>query len=273
MNILAKIENFFEKLFGGLLSKKDLSFLGWFFVVILVTVGFLSVFGLLPSELQEESAGNNFIESGSEQIDTLLGLNQNNSSKYADNGYLDGSVYGNSNNILDVLNNNSSGNSGNSGNGKNPSTVAPSNSIIGSLPTKLRIPSINVDTVIYNPISTSTSKLDYELTKGPVRYPGSGSIGSGNMFIFGHSTGFKIVQNRAYKVFNDLKKLKEGDLIYVDSEYGTATYSVREVTEVNKDKTLITFDTTVNMLTLSTCDSFGKATDRFVVTADFVGVQ
>ena len=75
------------------------------------------------------------------------------------------------------------------------------------------------------------------------------------------------------KVFNNIKTLNKGDFIYVESGNTTYTYKVREVTEVNKNDTLITFDTSVNMLTLSTCDSFGAKTDRYVVTADFVGVR
>jgi LPXTG-site transpeptidase (sortase) family protein len=143
----------------------------------------------------------------------------------------------------------------------------------GILPARLIIPAINLNTAVDNPTSTSTASLDYELTKGPVRYPGSGTVGYGNMFIFGHSTGWKVVINKAYKVFNDLKTLTPGEVIYITSGEKTYEYRVRGVTKVDKNDTLITFDTTVNMLTLSTCDSFGAKTDRYVVTADFVGVK
>ena len=48
------------------------------------------------------------------------------------------------------------------------------------------------------------------------------------------------------------------------------TYRVRSVDKVDKDETLVTFDTKAHLLTLSTCNSFGSKSDRFVVVAEFV---
>lgn len=140
-------------------------------------------------------------------------------------------------------------------------------------PTRLVIPSISVDTVISNPKSTSFEILDAALTRSAVRYPGSGLPGIGNMFIFGHSTGFSVVQNQAYKVFNKLKNVKQGAIITVYSKSAVYEYRVSSVRLVDKSKQLVEFDTTNNMLTLSTCDSFGRDQDRYVVEGDLVSVR
>lgn len=141
----------------------------------------------------------------------------------------------------------------------------------GELPITIKIPTISVESPIYNPATTSVDVLNDFLTKGAVRYPGSGLLGgSGNIFIFGHSTGFKIVNNQAYKTFNGLQNLKVGDLVYIDSDKYEFTYKVSSVKLVDATKTLVEFNTNSKLLTLSTCDNFGAKTDRYVVEAEFV---
>ncbi len=137
-------------------------------------------------------------------------------------------------------------------------------------PNRIVIPAVGTDGAVKNPSSINIDVLDNALTEGAVRYPGSGVPGIGNMFIFGHSTGFKIVQNNAYKIFNKIKNVKEGDEVQVFSDKNVYIYKVTTVEEVNKDETLVEFNTKgPAMLTLSTCDSFGSKTDRFVVKAVF----
>lgn len=136
------------------------------------------------------------------------------------------------------------------------------------LPARIVISSIGLDTNISNPESTNLEFLDNELTKSPVRYPGSGTIEFGNMFIFGHSTGFKIVQNKAYKVFNEIKNLKTGDTITVYSLSGKVySYKVTGVKQAKKEETWIDFSSKEPSITLSTCDRLSQASDRYVVTA------
>ena len=140
-------------------------------------------------------------------------------------------------------------------------------------PTEIKIPSIGLDSVINNPTSNDNNILDNELTKGVVHYPGSGYPGVGNMFLFGHSTGFKIVNNKAYQVFDNIKNLNTGDQIEVYADNKVYTYSVTSVKMENEYDALVDFSTNKNMLTMSTCDSFGTKEDRYVVTADYVGVD
>ncbi len=140
----------------------------------------------------------------------------------------------------------------------------------GDLPMVIKIPKIGVDSQIYNPATTTISTLNNYLLKGAVRYPGSGLLGGkGNMFIFGHSTGLKIVQNQAYKTFSNIQKLSAGDEISVFSDNSEYVYKVILVKHVDATKELIEFNTKERMLTLSTCDNFGAKTDRYVVEAEF----
>lgn len=138
-------------------------------------------------------------------------------------------------------------------------------------PTHISIPKIGVDVVVANPATTSVAVLDKALLSGAVRYPDSGTIGKGNMFLFGHSTGFRVVHNQAYKAFNNLKDLKNGDSIYIKSTNKEFIYKVSKVTLVDSDKALVDFKIKKNILTLSTCNTFGEKQERYVVEADFVG--
>ncbi len=140
----------------------------------------------------------------------------------------------------------------------------------GQLPLVIKIPKIGVDSQIYNPATTTISILNNYLTKGAVHYPGSGLLGGkGNMFIFGHSSTLSVVNNQAYKVFSNLKKLAAGDTISVFSENSEYVYTVKVVKHVDASKELVEFDTSGKTLTLSTCDLFGAKSDRYVVEAEF----
>lgn len=143
----------------------------------------------------------------------------------------------------------------------------------GEVPLRIMIEKAGVDSIIVNPTNADVDVLDNELSKGVVHYPGSGTLGSGNVFLFGHSTSFKIVQNKAYKVFNNLSTLKSDDLIKIYSNTSVYTYKINSVELVNKEKTLVEFDTKNQMVTISTCDSFGQKSDRYVVKADFVSKE
>jgi len=143
---------------------------------------------------------------------------------------------------------------------------------VGELPLTLSAPEVGINTQVYNPDSTSTDVLDSWLLKGAVRYPGSGLPGGqGNIFIFGHSTGFKIVHNQAYKTFVGLDKLQPGDPIYVDSADYRYTYKVQWVKMETASEALVVFNTKENLLTISTCDTFAAKEDRYVAQAQFVG--
>ncbi len=141
----------------------------------------------------------------------------------------------------------------------------------GEQPVKISIPSISLSATIANPTTTNVEKLDQYLLKGAVRYPTSGLLGAnGNVVLFGHSSYLPIVNNLAYKTFDGIQKLHAGDKITVYSSDYAYVYAVDAVKQMDATSDAIPLTVNGQMLTLSTCDSFGEKTDRFVVTAHFV---
>ena len=135
-------------------------------------------------------------------------------------------------------------------------------------PVHVSIDSIGVDSVILHPDSQRVDVLDEALSEGAVYYPGSGTLEQGNVFLFGHSTGFAVVRNQAYKTFNDLDKLNKGDEISLKGEDGkTYVYAVDTVELVDADTAFVELNNTGRTLTISTCHSFGKKSERWVVDA------
>lgn len=139
------------------------------------------------------------------------------------------------------------------------------------LPMKIEIPKIGLSVTIENPTVTAIDVLDRGLLKGAVRYSTSAKLGeAGNVVLFGHSSYLPIVGNQAYKTFNGIQKLVAGDTITVYSSDAAYTYRVRSFVKESANDAGIPMNVSGRVLTLSTCDSFGAKTDRFVVTADFV---
>ncbi len=151
------------------------------------------------------------------------------------------------------------------------SLIATSSPAIVETPVNVEIPAIGIAATVTNPESTEIAALDRELLKGAVRYPTSAKLGEvGNVVLFGHSSYLPLVNNQAYKTFNGIQKLKEGDTIRVSSDSTVYVYKVRTVMHESTTNAAIPLVVSGRVLTLSTCDSFGAVTDRYVVTADFV---
>lgn len=144
--------------------------------------------------------------------------------------------------------------------------------VIVELPTKIEIAKINLSTVISNPTTTDITLLDKELLKGAVRYPTTARLNEiGNVVLFGHSSYLPVVANPAYKAFNDIQKLKAGDVVTVYSLDTAYTYRVKSVEKENATSDQgIPLHVSGRVLTLVTCNSFATKEDRFVVTAEFV---
>jgi len=145
----------------------------------------------------------------------------------------------------------------------------------GEQPVQITAADIELNVSISNPDSTDLDVLDEALLKGAVRYPTSPLLGEeGSMLLFGHSSYLPIVRNKAFKAFDDIQNLKPGQIISVYSatrEYRYAVTGVRSATA--SAETLIPLYTGEGKhLTLVTCDSFKTKSDRFIVTADLVGV-
>ena len=140
------------------------------------------------------------------------------------------------------------------------------------LPVRIVAKSISLDAQVNNPESTNIAVLDQALLTGAVRYPTSAQLGvKGTVLIFGHSSYLPVVYNQAYKAFNSLQNLKRGDTVSVYSGGAEYRYSVVSVRLADAREDVIELPTTGKHLVLVTCDSFSKKTNRFVVTAEFVG--
>jgi LPXTG-site transpeptidase (sortase) family protein len=151
----------------------------------------------------------------------------------------------------------------------NPKNVVDDVQDTNLIPQKIEIPKIGVSSTILVPKAVDVATLDSALARGAVYYPGSGTLQAGNMFLFGHSTNWKIVNNQAYKTFNDLDKLVKGDTIQISSGGDVYLYTVMSVQKASEDDVLVDFNKGDRMLTISTCDTFGKKQDRWVVEAEF----
>lgn len=140
-------------------------------------------------------------------------------------------------------------------------------------PDRLVIPTLGTDLPISNPQTRNIQALDEELKKAVVRYPDAATLGEqgGNVLVFGHSSHLPIVRNKLYKAFNDIETLSIGDTIQAMSGRDVYTYHVTRVYEASADDDQIPLDVQGHRLTLLTCDTFGKKSDRFVVEAEFIG--
>ncbi|HVV39046.1 MAG TPA: sortase [Candidatus Paceibacterota bacterium] len=150
--------------------------------------------------------------------------------------------------------------------------------VVGTTPTSPELPvriiasTISLDVSVANPMSTNVDTLDAALLKGAVRYPTSARLGvEGTVLIFGHSSYLPIVHNQAYKAFDGIQNLKVGETISVYSSGREYRYSVTSVKVADATSDVVELPTKGKHLVLVTCDSFSKKTNRFVVTADFVG--
>lgn len=140
------------------------------------------------------------------------------------------------------------------------------------LPIRIEAPAIKLNVSIKNPSSTDVDVLDNDLLSGAVRYPTSAKLGvNGTVLLFGHSSYLPVVHNQAYKAFDGIQNLKAGDTVSVYSSTLEYRYSVQMVEVANADEDVIELRQDGQYLTLVTCDSFTKKTDRFIVTAKFIG--
>jgi len=156
-------------------------------------------------------------------------------------------------------------------NGTGPSQIDEAN-YVAEAPVRVVANAIGLDNTVLNPESTEVAELDAALLKGTVRYPTSALLGvDGTMLIFGHSSYLPIVRNKNYKAFNGIQKLKAGDTVSVYSSTREYRYVVVGVRLANADEDVVELPSNGKYLALLTCDSFGTKSDRFVVTADFVG--
>lgn len=155
-----------------------------------------------------------------------------------------------------------------------PANTADTYTAVGevSATPRIVIPKLGLDAAVMLPASANIDLLNNELLKGVVHYPGSALPDEmGNVFMFGHSTGLKVVHNKNFEVFNGIRNLASGDIVRI--RYGAREYwyRVSSVTTKKADDALVNLGPNQGRkLTLSTCRTFGAKEDRFVVEADFI---
>lgn len=138
-------------------------------------------------------------------------------------------------------------------------------------PRRVVIESVGIDVRVVTPVSKDIAVLDAALLKGAVHYPGSGTLADvSNMLIFGHSSHLPVVNNQNFRAFNDLEDVEVGETVRVESGDMVSIYRVASVELHSADDALVTLSSAKKTLTLVTCNSFGKPTERYVVTATFV---
>lgn len=130
---------------------------------------------------------------------------------------------------------------------------------LGSVMGKVIIPSINLNYPLIHGDDNDN------LEKGIGHFPGSTLPGeNGNVIIDAHRDTH----------FRNLGKLKIGDIITIETNYGIFDYRASKIRIVDgNDKTVIVASDK-EMLTVYTCYPFnyvGSAPQRYVVLADFVG--
>lgn len=140
-------------------------------------------------------------------------------------------------------------------------------------PERIVIHGVGIDLPVSNPQTTDVAALDEALLTSVVRYPLSAELNQeGNVFIFGHSSHLPVVKNQMFKAFNEIEKLKQGDTVKLLGQGQSHIYRVTSVKQVDANDALIDLSPEKGKrLTLSTCDSFGGKSSRWVVEAVFVG--
>ncbi len=141
-------------------------------------------------------------------------------------------------------------------------------------PSRLIIPEIGLNEKVFEPASLENDDLEVGLLDGIIYHPSSNFLdeAEGNVLFLGHSTALPIVLNQSYKVFNNLKNLKQGHIITVVSRDNKEYYYV----VINKmlvaeDRALIVFEKGRGRgITLITCNPVGQKSDRYAIEAEFL---
>lgn len=125
----------------------------------------------------------------------------------------------------------------------------------------LKIPSADLEVGIYQ------GEGNAQLRQGVGHYVGSLLPGEGgNMVLSGHRE----------TAFYALKELKQGDLVYVETDYGTYEYEVSDIYITTPDDVSPTMPTETEQLTMYTCYPFvkyGPTPERFVVVSNLVQIK
>lgn len=134
---------------------------------------------------------------------------------------------------------------------------------------QLVIPAINVTAPLQLNQGTAEWQIQLGLRKGVVHYDGSANPGdTGNVVVFGHSSGQPWAPGNYKFVFTLLDKLKKDDVIYADYNGIRYTYKVTTTQVVSPTDTGVLTSGSDHEITLITCTPVGTSTNRLVVHAE-----
>ena len=128
---------------------------------------------------------------------------------------------------------------------------------VGDALTRIKIPALDVDTVVVEGTSASA------LRAGAGHYPGTPlPCEAGNVGIAGHRTTYG-------RPFSNLDRLKVGDEVVLETPIGSCTYEITKGPFViaPTDFSVVANDPSRHTLTLTTCHPKGSAKQRLVVQA------
>lgn len=127
----------------------------------------------------------------------------------------------------------------------------------GDALTRIKIPKIDVDTVVVEGTSASA------LRAGAGHYPSTPlPCEAGNVGIAGHRTTYG-------KPFSNLDRLRNGDVVILETPIGSCTYEITLEPFIVRptDLSVVAGDPSRHELTLTTCHPRGSAAKRLIVRA------
>ncbi|HUS26052.1 MAG TPA: sortase [Nevskiaceae bacterium] len=149
-------------------------------------------------------------------------------------------------------------------------TTPPPITIPKDAPYKINIPKISVDApVIYSQTVVNQAAFMQALHDGVVHYPDTAVPGeTGNIVIFGHSSGQWWAPGHYKFVFSLLDKTEKGDQISLDYNGIRYVYQITTKHVVLPDDVSVLNTSTDHKLTLITCTPIGTNYKRLIIEAN-----
>ncbi len=137
-------------------------------------------------------------------------------------------------------------------------------------PPQIVINKINVKAPInFNLDAVNEGAFQLALRDGVVHYPGTAVPGqTGNVVIFGHSSGQWWAPGHYKFVFTLLDKLTYGDTMYIDYQGIRYTYQVTTISVVKPTDLSVLNQGSEHNLTLITCTPVGTSAKRLIIRAN-----
>lgn len=152
---------------------------------------------------------------------------------------------------------------------QNNTETIESNSLHSAQPHTISIPSLDITApVIYEAATEDETLFQTLLQSGVVHYPFTATPDqTGNVVLFGHSSGSWLAPGNYKSVFAKLDILQRGDIIRIAYRDELYTYKVTSSQIVRPTDVSVLQPTEDRRLTLITCYPVGSNAKRLIVTA------